>query len=99
LAHTAFAETSFSIDHQSCGDTGTSRLCGNIELVQFSALQHAKANRRISHSGDPDIRQGVPKSLSEVLARAQPSELRRYDSSVRVLPSVIPDLRQLLDLG
>src|ERR1022692_1415857 len=48
----AVAKTSFCIDNQSRGDTRTSRLRRNIELIKLSALQHAKTKSHVRGASD-----------------------------------------------
>ncbi len=95
----AFAETSFSIGHQNCGNAGASRIGGNIELVQLGTLQQVKADRCPCCRGYPHTGRSSSKPILKALQRAQPSKFRRYDTRMSVLPAVEPDLCQLADLG
>ena len=95
----AFAETSFSIGHQKCGNAGASRIGANIELVQLGILQQVKADRCPCCRGYAHTGRSSSKSILKALQRTQPGKFRRYDLRMRVLPAVEPDPRQLADLG
>jgi hypothetical protein len=94
---TAAAKPSFRIGDQSRGDTRTSRLRGNIELIELIALQHAKADRRAGVAGDAHTGQCGSKPFSETLERTKASEFHRHDSRMRVPPAVVPNLCQRAD--
>src|ERR1700722_10477703 len=94
-----FAQTSFSIGHQNCGNAGTSRIRSDIELIQLSTLQEIKADSRIFYFRYAHTARSGSKSFLKALQRTQPGKFRRYDSGMSVLPAVEPDLCQLPELG
>jgi len=90
-----FAQASFGISHQYCGNTGTSRIGRNIKLIQLGTLQKIKAGWRTYHSRDAHAGRSRSKPFLKALQRTQPGKFRRDDSSMSVLPAVEPDLCQL----
>ena len=77
----------------------TTRFRGDKELIKLVSLDDTESNRCASGADDAQVFKVFMKSALEALQRAEAGELYRDDLPVRVLPGVVPDLRQVIDLS
>jgi hypothetical protein len=68
-------------------------------LIQLVLPDDAKPHRCAQRSDDADIRKGVLKAISKTLPRTESTELHRENRGVRVLPAVVPDLCEMIDVS
>lgn len=93
-----FRHARFAIGKQGGADAGASPMRRDVELVELVATYHAESDRRVDFAGDANTRQRCEKPLLEALQRPVSSQFGRQDFGMSILPAVVPDLRQRLDL-
>ncbi len=67
-----FRKPSLCIGDQRGCDARTTRLCGDIELIEFIALYDGKSNRGAGWAYHPDIWKSCLKPVSETRQGAEP---------------------------
>ena len=78
--------------------TGTACVGGHEELIEFVVSINAEAGRRARWPDHPDVRQCRAKPFPEALEGSKLLQFLWEQRGVRVLPSVVPNLRQLFDI-
>ena len=68
-------------------------------MIELVALDDGETNRGARRTHDAYVRQSCHKSLSKTLARAKTDQFCGHDSRVAILPAVVPNLRQSIDLS
>lgn len=94
----ALRKSMLAVGQQSSCDAGASRFCRDEELIQLVARHDAEAKRRADWSDDAQSWQCCFQAFAEAFERARACELSGEDLGMCILPAVIPNLRQLVEL-
>src|SRR5215470_16949781 len=80
-------------------ESRTPRSRRDVELIEFVVLDHAESDGLTRRPCDSHARKRCPKPVPEILQRAMACKFSRQDPSVSILPAVVPEPCQVIDLN
>jgi len=75
------------------------RLGRHEKLIEFITLEDIEADGRATRTGNMDVRKCALQSLAKALESAEVGKLWRHQRRVRLVPAVMPQPREMIDLS
>jgi hypothetical protein len=95
----ACREPRLAVGEQPRGDARTARRARDIELIKLVVLEHAQSERCACRAHDARVAERRREPLAKTRKRARLREARRRKAGMRVLPAVVPEQGQVIDLA
>ena len=92
-------EPGLGVSNQRARRAGTTRLDGRVELIELVTFDDAKADRSAAGTHDSNVGKKGVKPLTKTRQCTESREFRRHNLGMSITPTVVPELRQMLDLA
>src|SRR5688572_26958257 len=97
--HAEATQARLAVVDELSGNVRPTRDRGDIKLIQLICLDRAEPQRAAGRPDHAGVWQRVAHSFTKVLQGTQTLEFRWHHLRVRILPAVVPELRQVVDLA